>query len=334
MIDATPFRFAACVVPELQRPCRQLHHPPVEQTRAGRRGRDRPGQRRAGTDRPLPGQTGFGGQGAGQLAGHRRRAADGQAWRAVHQQRRSRLQLHRRHQEIPGTAHHPEKHPAGQPGSEQPQAHRTRAGRADRRLPHLQPEHAEQPAAGQAGQWPAVEQVRCASVLQRRGAQSPLRPGFRRARRHTDQDTRRRQGDPDRQLLLQWQHRVRRPRAGLHQHVLSHVEDRREGRPTAGPRRGGREGRRHRPGDRTAHALECQPERCAGGSGDFYRGVPALNFVVRRLASSRAGSLPQGDVIKGGSEPACDEASKGTGFQLRSFQSLRNHWEYSRYLKQ
>ncbi len=69
-----------------------------------------------------------------------------------------------------------------------------------------------------------------------------------------------RQGDPHRQLLLQWQHGVCRPWPRLHQHVLPHVEDRREGRPATGPRRGGRQGRRHRSRDRAAHALEHQPE--------------------------------------------------------------------------
>lgn len=50
-------------------------------------------------------------------------------------------------------------------------------------------------------------------------------PGLRRAGRHPDQDASRRQGDPERQLLLQWQHRVRRSWPGLYQHVLPHVEN-------------------------------------------------------------------------------------------------------------
>jgi murein DD-endopeptidase MepM/ murein hydrolase activator NlpD len=55
------------------------------------------------------------------------------------------------------------------------------------------------------------------------------------------QGTSRWQGHPHRQLLLQRQYGVRRPRPGPHQHVLSHVEGGRETGPE--PARGGIVGR-------------------------------------------------------------------------------------------
>ncbi len=65
------------------------------------------------------------------------------------------------------------------------------------------------------------------------------------------------QSDPDRQLLLQRQYGVRRSRSGPHQHVLPHVEGRRDAGPEPAPRRYRRPGRRHRP---------CHRSPCTGMS--------------------------------------------------------------------
>ena len=61
--------------------------------------------------------------------------------------------------------------------------------------------------------------------------------------------------------------------------------------PATGTRRSGGQGRRDGPRDRAAYALECQPERCTGRSGDLYRRVPTLNGPIAR--PTKAAQLKQ-----------------------------------------